>query len=257
MDSLDGKVVIITGASEGIGARLAIALARRGARLSLVARNEARLREVAALSTAKESLIISGDLTKDQTRSAAIAQTVDRWGRIDVLINNAGRGSYYSATTTPLDDARSLFELNFFAPLALAQLAAQHLRQSRGTIVNVSSIAGQISLPWLAIYSASKFALASINSTQRIEFKRDGVNVMGVFPGYVDTDFQSHASGSHPPERVVKGKTFAVSAERCAEAIVHGITHRKRVVVTPPAGWLLVWANRLIPALVESRLGSI
>jgi uncharacterized protein len=232
---------------------LAASLQKRGASLALAARDAARLASVARAG----DLIVPGDVTDDSVRSVLISQTVARWGRIDVLINNAGRGSYYSASTTPLEEARALFELNFFGPLALAQLAAPHLRRTRGTLVNVSSIAGQIVLPWLAVYSASKFALAAITSAQRTEFKRDGVNVMGVFPGYVDTDFQAHATGSRPPDRVVKGKRFAVSAEECAEAIVDGIAHRKRMVVTPRAGWLLVWANRFFPAFVESRMERV
>jgi short-subunit dehydrogenase len=253
MGSLDGKVVIVTGASEGIGAHLAGVLQKRGARLTLIARNENKLAAVAATG----DLVIAGDVTEDSVRSESIAKTVARWGRIDVLINNAGRGSYYTASTTPLDEARSVFDLNFFAPLALAQLAVPYLRQTRGTVVNVSSIAGQISLPWLPVYSASKFALAAITSAQRTELKRDGVNVIGVFPGYVETDFQAHAAGPRPPLRVVQGRRFAVSPRTCAEAIVDGITHRKRMVVTPAAGWLLVWANRFFPGFVESRMERV
>jgi short-subunit dehydrogenase len=253
MDPLNGKVVIITGASEGIGAHLAEVLQRRGAHLSLIARNGAKLAAVASPG----DLVTPGDITEDSVRSALIAGTVARWGKIDILINNAGRGSYYSAFTTPLDEARALFEVNFFGPLALAQLAVPYLRQTHGTIVNVSSIAGQISLPWLPVYSASKFALAAITTAQRTELKRDGVHVMGVFPGYVDTDFQTHAPGPKPPDRVVRGRRFAVSAGECAEAIVDGIARRKRIVVTPRAGWLLVWANRLSPNFVESRMERI
>jgi len=251
MDSFAGKVVIITGASEGIGARLATVLGSRGARLALAARNEARLRAAGG----SDALILPGDLTDPSVGENLIAKTLERWGQIDVLINNAGRGSYYTASTTPLDEARALFDLNFFAPLALAQLAAPHLRRSRGSIANVSSIAGQISLPWLPVYSASKFALASITSTLRIELERDGVHVMGVFPGYVDTEFHAHAAGLGPPEIVIKGKRYAVSAEQCAAAIVRGLERRRRTVVTPRAGWLLVWANRLFPRLVEWQLG--
>lgn len=253
MDSLNGKVVIVTGASEGLGAHLAAVLRKRGAHLSLIARNEAKLAAVAAPG----DLVVPGDLTDDSVRSALIAQTVARWGRIDVLVNNAGRGSYYSAFTAPIEEARAVFELNFFAPLALAQLAGPYLRHSRGTLVNVSSIAGQISLPWLPVYSASKFALAAITSAQRTEMKRDGVHVMGVFPGYVDTDFQAHAAGPRPPDRVVQGRRFAVSPGQCAEAIVDGIAHRKRTVVTPLAGWLLVFANRFFPGFVESRMERV
>lgn len=253
MDSLKGKVIIVTGASEGIGARLVTALRKRGALLTLVARNEKKLRSVAS----PEDLIIPFDLTQDTGRSAVIEKTAAHRGRIDILINNAGRGSYYSATNTPLDDARNLFDLNFFAPFHLAQLAAPWLRQSKGTIVNVSSIAGQISLPWLPLYSASKFALASLTSSQRSELRRDGVNVMAVFPGYVDTGFQGHAAGAAPPPMVVKGRMFAVSSEVCAEAIVRGIERRRKVVVTPRIGWLMVWFNRMFPGLVESRMESL
>jgi short-subunit dehydrogenase len=253
MDSLNGKVVIITGASEGIGAQLAAVLQKRGAHLALLARNETKLAAVAATG----DLVVPGDITEDSVRSALIAETAARWGRIDILINNAGRGSYYTASNTPLDEARALFEVNFFGPLALVQLATPYLRQSRGTIVNVSSIAGQINLPWLPVYSASKFALAAITSTQRTELKRDGVHVMGVFPGYVETDFQANAPGPRPPHRVVQGRRFAISARECAEAIVDGIAHRKRMVVTPRAGWLLVWANRFFPNFVESRMEHV
>jgi uncharacterized protein len=250
MVSLKEKVVIVTGASEGIGARLTTELQKQGAHLSLTARNEAKLSAAAG----QGDLVIPGDITLDSVRSAIIARTVERWGRIDVLINNAGRGSYYAASNTPLDEARAVFELNFFAPFALSQLAAPYLRQSRGTVVNVSSIAGQISLPWLPVYSASKFALAAITSAQRTDLRRDGVNVIGVFPGYVKTDFQAHAPGPRPPERVVQGRRFAVSPEKCAAAIIAGIVHRRRTVVTPRTGWLLVWANQFFPAFVESQL---
>ena len=253
MDSLHGKVVIITGASEGIGARLASLLRSRGARLSLVARNARKL----AAAAGPDDLVVPGDLTESTVRHELIAKTLERHGGIDVLINNAGRGSYYTACTTPMEEARGVFELNFFAPLELAQLAAAHLRETRGSLVNVSSIAGQISLPWLPVYSASKFALAAITSAQRTELRRSGVHVMGVFPGYVDTDFQLNAAGPRPPDLVVQGKRFAVSAAECAEAIVDGIVRRKRVVVTPRSGWALVLANRLFPGFVESRLERV
>ena len=111
MGSLQGKVVIITGASEGIGALVAAALRMRGANLSLIARNEAKL----AAAAAPQDLVIPGDITNDSVRSALIVKTAARWGRIDVLINNAGRGSYYSASGTPLDEARAVFEVNFFS----------------------------------------------------------------------------------------------------------------------------------------------
>ena len=216
----------------------------------LAARNTAKLQSVAG----KADLVVAGDLTVPAVRAALVAQTLERFGCIDALINNAGRGSYFTASKTPLEEAHSLFELNFFAPFHLAQLAAPWLCKSQGTLVNVNSIAGQISLPWLPLYSASKFALASLTSSQRIELRRHGVNVMSVFPGYVATEFQAHAAGSVPPAGVVKGKRFAVTAEACAAAIIRGMERRSHAVVTPRTGWPLVWLNRLFPRFLESRM---
>jgi short-subunit dehydrogenase len=245
-----GKVYIVTGASDGIGAQLARMLRERGARLVLSGRDEARLRANAG----PEDAAVVGDLTVAATREQLIAAAVDRFGRIDGLINNAGRGSYFRASEAPLDDARSLFELNFFAPLDLAQRATPWLLKSGGSLVNIGSIASQISLPWLPIYSASKFALASLTQTQRMELRRRGVHVMSVFPGYVDTAFQAHAAGSNPPGEVVKGRRFAVTAEQCALAVVRGIDRRSEVVVTPRIGWVLIWLNRLFPRVLETRM---
>ena len=143
MSPLRGKILILTGASEGIGAALVTALRARGATLILVARNEARLRENAT----PHDLVLAGDLTDEAFRVKLVDLATTRFGKIDGLINNAGRGSYFSSLETPLAEARALFELNFFAPFHLTQLVAQHIRATRGTIVNVSSIAGQIPLP--------------------------------------------------------------------------------------------------------------
>jgi short-subunit dehydrogenase len=250
LGSLKEKVVIVTGASEGIGACLVKALEKCGSHICLTARNEVRLTAAAGAG----DLVVPGDITREAVRAEVVGRTLERWGKIDILINNAGRGSYYTVSTTTLDEARAVFDLNFFAPLALSQLAMPHLCQTRGMVVNVSSIAGQISLPWLPLYSASKFALAAVTSAQRTEVRGQGVHVMGVFPGYVKTDFQAHAPGPRPPQRVAQGKRFAVSAEECVAAILHGIVHRRKMVVTPRSGWLLVWANRLFPSFVEAAL---
>jgi len=254
MFPLKDKVVILTGASQGIGAKLAALLLLKGAKLSLAARDETLLRQVAGSS---DSLVCSGDLTEASTRTCVIEQTLQRWGRIDVLINNAGRGSYYSLAESSESETRAVFDLNFFAPLALTQLAIPHLEKTRGSLVNVSSMAGQINLPWMSVYSASKSALSSLTAGERVEFRRRGIHVMGVFPGYIDTEFQSHAPGPRPPSQVARARRFAVSAEVCATAIVRGLELQKTSVVTPSWGWLLVWGNRLMPGIVEKRLGSL
>ena len=109
-------------------------------------------------------------------------------------------GLYDPAWSAPMADARSLFELNFFVPLALTQLVAPHMRgAASGVIVNVSSIAGRVTLPWLTLYSASKYALCSLTDGLRMELKKDGIHTITVCPGYVKTSFQEHALGGEPP----------------------------------------------------------
>lgn len=249
-----GKVVVITGASGGIGAACARALAARGAQLVLNARSASGL---SALHLAG-ALLAPGDITRADTRDALVQRALERFGRVDVLVNNAGVGVYWPPSTAREEDTRRMFEVNFFAPLALAQAVAPAMRQQRsGVIVNISSIAGKVTLPWLTLYSASKFALSSATAGLRMELARDGIHVMAVYPGYVRTDFQDHAIGAYPPPEVVKGKRFAISAEQCAGDILRGIERRARSVVSP--GWWrgLAGLHLLFPGLVEARLNRI
>ena len=251
---IDGKVVLITGASEGIGAACAAAFRERGARLSLTARSEAKL----TAAGGNGALVTAGDITLEETRQRVVERTIERFGAIDVLINNAGMGMYAPSWRASLEDVRRMFELNLFAPLALAQLVAPHMRERRsGTIVNVGSIAGKVTLPWFTMYSASKYALGSWTDGLRMELKRYKVHAMTVCPGYVQTGFQSHVLAGRPPEKVLQGKRFAITAAQCASAIVRGVERDARTVVTPAAGWLFVLAERLFPRFVESRMAAI
>jgi len=251
---IDGKVVLITGASEGIGAACAAAFRKRGARLSLMARSAEKLRAAGG----PDALITAGDLTVPEIREAAVAATLDRFGSIDILVNNAGMGLYDPAWSAPLADARSLFELNFFAPLALTQLVAPHMRaRASGVIVNVSSVAGKVTLPWLTLYSASKYALGSLTDGLRMELKKDGIHTITVCPSYVKTKFQDHALGGEPPPGIARRKQFAITAEQCAEAIARGVERGARTVMAPRSGWLFVLAERLFPSLVDAQLAAI
>jgi short-subunit dehydrogenase len=251
---IQGKIALITGASEGIGAACARVFEARGARLSIVARNAERLAKVGGPGT----LRTAGDITSEEAREALVARTVERFGGIDILVNNAGMGLYAPAWKAPMADTRRMFELNLFAPLALAQLVTPHMRERKsGMIVNISSIAGKVTLPWLTLYSVSKFALGALTDGLRAELKPDGIRVMAVCPGYVKTEFQAHALGAHPPEPIAKGKRFAITADECAEAVARGVEREERTVVVPRIGWLLVALSRLFPATVESRLAAI
>jgi short-subunit dehydrogenase len=248
---IDGKVTLITGASEGLGAACAAEFARAGALLSLAARSEEGLRRAGG----PEALITAGDLTVEETRHAVVERTMERFGRIDILINNAGVGVYRRSWSTPMDEVRRMWELNFFAALGMAQLAVPHMRErGAGTIVNMSSIAGKFTLPWLPLYSASKSALGAWTEALRMELGRDGIHAMLVCPGYVKTEFHRHAMGGHPPGKVVAGKRFAISPEDCARKIRRGVERRARTVMAPHSGWLLVAAGVLFPGLVEKAL---
>lgn len=252
---LDGKVILITGASEGIGAACAAEFARAGAKLSLTARSEPGLRAAAANH---DALISPGDITSEEVRRSVVDRTLDRFGAIDILINNAGAGLYLPSWGAPLDEVRHLFELNFFALLGMTQLVVPQMRARRtGMIVNVGSIAGKVPLPWLTLYSSSKFAIGALTEGLRMELRHDGVRTMIVCPGYVRTAFQQHARGGPAPDAILSGRRFAITASECAAAIRRGVERDARTVVTPRTGWLFILAMRLFPSFVESRMAAI
>jgi short-subunit dehydrogenase len=255
---IQNKVVLITGASEGIGAACAAEFARCGAKLALTARSEDGLRQAAASAGASDALILPGDITADAHRRTAVERTLDRFGAIDILINNAGLGLYVPSWCVPMEDARHLMELNFFAPLALTQLVVPQMRERHsGMVVNIGSIAGKVTLPWMTLYSVSKYALGSLTEGMRMELRRDNVRTMIVCPGYVKTSFQQHVRAGKPPERVISGRRFAIPAAQCAASIRRGVERNARTVVAPPASWLLVIASRLFPGVVEARLAAM
>jgi short-subunit dehydrogenase len=255
---IQDKVVFITGASEGIGAACAAEFARCGAKLSLTARSGDGLRKAAAAAGAPDALITPGDVTDDAHRRLAVSRTLERFGAIDILINNAGMGLYVPSWSVPMEEARHLMELNFFAPLALTQIVVPHMRARRsGMIVNVGSIAGKVTLPWMTLYSVSKYALGSLTEGLRMELRRDNIRTMIVCPGYVTTAFQQHVRVGQPPERVIQGRRFAIPAPQCAASIRKGVERNARTVVAPPASWLLVAAARVFPSIVEARLAAM
>jgi short-subunit dehydrogenase len=251
---LDGKVAIVTGASEGIGAAVAERLRQRGAMLSLVARSEDRLKNIGG----PDALITAGDLFDPAIREAVVERTVDRFGRIDVLINNAGAGLYAPSHVTPLEEARRLWELNFFVPLDLIQRSVVHMKQQRsGVIVNVGSIAGKMTLPWFTLYSASKYALGSLTDGLRMELRTHGIHTMTVCPGYVRTRFQQNVLRGTPPPLAAPARKWSITPQKCAADIVHGIERGKRTVVTPSSGWLLIAFERLFPNMVDRQLERV
>ncbi|MBM3812986.1 MAG: SDR family NAD(P)-dependent oxidoreductase [Acidimicrobiia bacterium] len=251
---LRDKVVLITGASEGIGACCADAFRGRGARLSLTARSLHKLERVGGA----EAVITAGDLKDPEVRRRAVESTLERWGRIDVLINNAGVGLYVPAWRAPEQDVRGMLELNLFAALGMTQLVVPAMKQQRaGVIVNVSSIAGLVTLPWFTLYSASKFALRSMTDGMRMELRRDGIRFTTVCPGYVSTGFQQNVLAGRPPDKLWRMRRFAITPEQCAHAVVRGVERGKRTVVTPRMGWLLLAGRTLFPGLIDRAMERI
>ena len=124
-------------------------------------------------------------------------------------------------------------------------------------IVNIGSIAGKATLPWFTLYSATKFALGSLTEGLGMELAADNIRTMLVCPGYVRTEFQSHALVGRPPDRLLKGKKFAITPEQCAEAVARGVERNARTVVTPALGWVLIVLKRLFPTIVEAQMKKI
>lgn len=248
---IQDKVVLITGASEGIGSACAVSFRNRGARLVLTARNEQALRTAGGPG----SVIAAGDITVPETRRAVVDRALEAFGRIDILVNSAGVGLYAPAWCAPIAEVRRMFELNFFALLEMIQLVTPVMRRAReGMIVNIGSIAGKVTLPWFTLYSASKYAVGSLTDGLRMELRRDGIHAMTVCPGYVSTGFQRHVLAGSPPESVQRSRTFRITPQRCAEAIARGVERDARTVVTPRAGWLFIMMERMFPRLVDAQM---
>jgi short-subunit dehydrogenase len=250
--SLAGARLILTGASGGIGRFLARLAAARGARLILAGRKREVLEEIAAPLQARgcDVATMAGDLTNAGDMQALMQMAKDRFGGLDVLINNAGVSSFghFATSTEPI--LREIMEVNFFAPAELMRLAAPLLRRgNRPAIVNVSSMCARRGVPAWSEYSASKFALAGLTESLRAEFARFDIDVLLVVPGLTQTDFASHSlrrdgrmqidfAGGMPPENV-------------AASVLRGLERGKsEIVLGREARWLLR-VNRFLPRLVD------
>ncbi len=248
---ISGSIALVTGASSGIGAALSAELRRLGARLVLTGRSTQRLAAIAQ----PDDLVLPGDLSDASFRETLIHHSRDHFGRVDILVNNAGYGLYAPPTRSPLGDVRDMFELNLFSPLHLIQLAAPLMKaRGSGMIVNISSVAGRLTLPWLSMYSASKFALCALSEGLRSELSGTGVQVMTVCPGYVKTSFPSNVRGPAMPASLSNPTHFAITAAECAAAIARGIEKGAGIVVTPGSARLLLLAARLFPWQTERFL---
>ena len=180
------KVILLTGASSGIGYETAVLLARKGHRVYGAARRVERMEPLRAFGIVPLRL----DVTDEASMAACVAAVMEAEGRIDVLVNNAGYGSFGAIENVPLDEARGQLEVNVFGLARLTQLVLPHMRaQGSGTVINVSSIAGKIVLYFGGWYHVSKFAVEALSDALRMEVKPFGIRVALIEPGGIKTDW--------------------------------------------------------------------
>jgi short-subunit dehydrogenase len=252
--TMTGKRAILTGASGGIGRALAAALVKAGARVALASRNAGALESLAAdlRAAGGDAIVVPTDVTRDEDRSRLVEATVARFGGVDLLINNAGIGSWgHFATSTP-EIMRQVMEVNFFAPAELTRVAMPHLtRGNQSAVVNIASMCGRKGMPAWAEYSASKCALVGISEALRGEFARFDVDVITVVPGLTNSGFEKNWLRSDG--RANLQFETGMSPEYLAAKIVDAIRANRREVVFGDEARTLLRFNRFFPR-VTNRL---
>ncbi len=248
MGHFTGKVVWITGASSGIGEALAYELARRGARLVLSARREAQLEAVRErCPRSSEHLVLPLDLTETASLAQATEQVLERFGHIDVLVNNGGVSQRGTVLETDIEVDRRIMEVNYMGTIALTKAVLPSMLERRdGQIVAISSLMGKIGTPLRSAYAASKHALQGFFDCLRAEVHDRGVNVLVICPGYVRTEITKNAltgDGSTFDE-MGDAQSKAMTAEVFAGKAANAIAQRRDEVMI---GGLEVWAAKLAP----------
>jgi short-subunit dehydrogenase len=251
-----GKSIVVTGASSGIGKALCLALAPQRPRLVLAARDATRLEEVAGQSRAAgaDTLVVPTDVTSEEECRRLVQQTVERFGALDVLVNNAGIGMLARFDElTDLSVYDRLMKVNYLGCVYLTFHALPHLKKSRGQIVVMASVAGLTGAPTRTGYAASKHAVFGFFDSLRIELDGTGVSVTIVAPYFVATEIRRRAAGRD-------GKAVATSplkedelmtAEECAALTVRGMERRQRLVITNWRGHFARLVRIFAPGLVD------
>lgn len=255
---MNGKVVVVTGASMGIGEAIAKLFVDRGATVVLLSRDASRSEAARQrVGHMERTLALACDVRHREEINRALAQALEKFGRVDVWVSNAGIGIRDLVAGMDMAACRELFETNFFGALACLQAVVPAMRKSGGgTIINISSVAGHVPVPYMGAYSATKFALNAIGKAARLELKRDNINVLTVCSGYVQTDFGTHVItnkvGNVRPKSV-KG----ISVERVARATYDAYRNRRREVIVPWTMIPMVKLYQLLPGLVEWGMGRM
>lgn len=251
-DPLAANVILITGASRGIGRALALQLAAPGSRLSLTGRDTQALAAVAAECQAagSETLVTAGDVGVREDVRRIVNRTIERFHGIDVLVCNAG-----ISMVCPFEDLvdpeaiERLIRVNYLGSVYFTQLALPHLTQANGRIVAVASLTALTGVPTRTGYAASKAAMACFFDSLRIEVASRGVSVTVAYPGFVDTGIRERAAGSGDGRG--RGAGRVMSADECARRILDAARNRRREVVMTARGKAGRWMRLIAPGLVD------
>ena len=258
MARFDDRVVLVTGASSGIGAAVAREFARQGADLVLAARRLPRLEALAAelRAAGRRAVAVRCDVTEDGSVEQAVARGLETFGRLDVVVANAGFVVGGPVERLALEDYRRQFETNVFGVLRTAQAALPALRAHRGVLVIVGSVSGHVSSPGGSAYGMSKAAVHALAESLRGEAAVAGVGVVLVSPGFVESEIRQvdNRGVHHPHLRDPVPRWLLVSADHAARAIVRATFHRRREAVITGHGKLIVWLARLCPSALAFLL---
>ncbi len=249
------KVIIITGASSGIGKALAFAFGQEGAKIVVTGRKETALLEVSqALQQAGiENLPVVADVSIEADNRKVVEATIQQFGRIDVLINNAGISMRAMFEDCDSEVLKKIMDINFFGAVYATKYALPYIKASKGSIVGVSSIAGFRGLPVRFGYSASKFALNGFLEALRTELLHEGVHVLTACPGFTASNIRVASLGA---DGNVKGESMRdegkmMSAEEVAQHILGAVKKRKRELILTTQGKLTVFLNKWLPSLTD------
>jgi short-subunit dehydrogenase len=256
MAAFSDNVVILTGASEGIGRALALALAPQRPLLVVAARSMERLESLAreCRELGATVLPVATDVTDESQCAALISRTIEAFGRIDTLVANAGATMW--TRLDALEDTavlRRVMDVNYFGAVYCTRAALPHLQKSAGRLVAVASVAGLTGVPERTGYSASKHAMVGFFDSLRIELAGSGVTVTVIAPDFVVSQIHRRALGADgsPLGETPMQEDRIMTAERCAELIIDAMARRKRLLITSRRGRLGRWFKLLAPGLID------
>src|ERR1051325_11551010 len=253
---LQDKVAVITGASMGIGEAIARLFLQEGARVVLCSRDLERTRAAEQrIGGGANTLSLSCDVSKRDQVDAAVAEALKRFDRIDIWVNNAGFGLNDAVADMNMAELRRMFDTNLFGAIECMQAVVPIMRrQGGGDIVNISSVSGHISTPYMSGYAATKHAMNAIGKAARMELLRHNINVLTVCPGYIATDFVKNMVKGKHSERVGSSVKYAVTPDVVADATLQGLLKRKREVIVPKFYKVIIRMYQALPGVVERRI---